>query len=274
MLTGNEYAVVGMVIVAAVAMINVVFLWPSGSASVPRPRRFYRNRYRFQYARVPDLRDAEQQLNVVMAASFQKQRLLNRGEFWVFKVIEGDIAAAGRGYRVFAQTNLGEILRSPGNDDAFHSINSKRVDILIVDRESMPVVAVEYQGGGHYQGTATVRDAIKNQALRKAGVRYVEVWPNDSADQIRSRVREQLGWPSEPTPDSEGATSLTTPSIWRVLGAWPVRSRPSARELLSRQGPQRSCTRCYADQAVYGDMMSRQPLAPSCRRSRPRYEYH
>jgi hypothetical protein len=30
--------------------------------------------------------------------------------------------------------------------------------------------------------------------LRKAGVRHVELFPNDSADQIRSRVREQLDW--------------------------------------------------------------------------------
>ena len=218
MLTGNENAVAGMVIVACVALINVIFLWPSGSASASRPRRFYRSRcrsryrsrYRFENAPAPDLRDTGRQLNIVMSASFQRRPLLNRGEFWVFKVIEADIAAARRGYRVFAQTNLGEILCSPKNDAAFHSINSKRVDILIVDRESLPVIAVEYQGKDHYQGNAAARDAVKKEALRKAGVHYVEVCPNDSADQIRSRVREQLGWPSEQLsnhPRSNGSMS-------------------------------------------------------------------
>jgi Protein of unknown function (DUF2726) len=119
--------------------------------------------------------------------------LLNFEEYPVFKIIEQDIASAQKGYRVFAQTSLGEVLDSLDRD-AFHSINSKRVDILIVDQGGRPVVAVEYQGSGHYQGTAATRDAIKKEALEKAGIRYVEVFPSDSAEQIRSRVRQQLGW--------------------------------------------------------------------------------
>jgi hypothetical protein len=128
-----------------------------------------------------------------MAASFGKRPLLNWPEYQAFKIIEGDIAAARRGYRVFVQTSLGEILRSP-DDNAFHSINSKRVDILIVDQGGWPVAAIEYQGGGHYQGTAAARDAVKKEALRKAGIRYVEITATDSSEQIRLRVREQLGW--------------------------------------------------------------------------------
>lgn len=128
-----------------------------------------------------------------MAASFEKQKLLSSAEYKVFRIVEGDIWAARRGYRVFAQTSLGEILRSP-DDDAFHSINSKRVDILVVDQWGWPAVAIEYQGEGHYQGTAAARDAVKKEALRKAGVRYVEISDRDSEAQIRSRVREQLGW--------------------------------------------------------------------------------
>jgi Protein of unknown function (DUF2726) len=104
-----------------------------------------------------------------------------------------------RGYRIFAQTSLGEILRSP-DEEAFRSINSKRVDILIVDPDSWPVLAVEYQGSGHYQGTAAARDAVKKEALRKAGVRYVEVSENDDPAQIRARVRHELGWEDRPNP--------------------------------------------------------------------------
>jgi hypothetical protein len=128
-----------------------------------------------------------------MAGSFERRRLLNRSEYQVFKIIEADIAATRRGYRVFAQTNLGEVLTS-SDENAFHSINSKWVDILIVDPGGWPVAAVEYQGDGHYQGTAAARDAVKKEALRKAGIGYVEIAATDSSEQIRSRVREQLGW--------------------------------------------------------------------------------
>src|SRR4029077_4294720 len=131
-----------------------------------------------------DLKDVGQQLYAVMAAPFERRRLLNRCEYQTFKIIEADIAAARRGYRVFAQTSLGEVLRSP-DEDAFHSINSKRVDILIVDQGGWPVAAVKYQGDGHYQGTAAARDAVKKEALRKAGIRYVEITATGSAEQIR-----------------------------------------------------------------------------------------
>ena len=72
-----------------------------------------------------------------MAGSFEKQRVLSPSEYRVFAIIESEITAQGGGYRVFAQTSLGEILRSK-NEDAFRSINSKRVDILVIDRSGWP----------------------------------------------------------------------------------------------------------------------------------------
>ncbi len=85
----------------------------------------------------------------------------------------------GKGYRVFAQTSLGEILKS-SDHDAFHSINSKRADILVIDAGGWPVLAVEYQDDGHYQSAPAARDAVKKDVLRKAGVRHLEVHPTDS----------------------------------------------------------------------------------------------
>jgi hypothetical protein len=34
---------------------------------------------------------------------------------------------------------------------------------------------IEYQGSGTHQGTAAARDAVKKEALRKAGIGYHEV---------------------------------------------------------------------------------------------------
>jgi Protein of unknown function (DUF2726) len=184
----------GLALIAGAVWLTLIYFVTARSRrrlSEPRPHRFSRSPFRYKKASPPDLKDAGQQLNAVMAASFEKRRLLNWPEYQAFRIIEADIAAARRGYRVFAQTSLGEVLMSP-DENAFHSINSKRVDILIVDKGGWPVAAVEYQGNGHYQGTAAARDAVKKEALRKAGVRYVEITATDSAEQIRSRVREQL----------------------------------------------------------------------------------
>lgn len=195
---GLEDNILGAALILIAALIVLIyFVVPpaGGFLSAPRSRRFPTpyQASRFPNNPGPDLTDVGQQLHAVMAASFQKRRLLSLSEYHAFKIVEDDMTAARRGYRVFAQTSLGEILASP-SPDAFRSINSKRVDILIVDRGGWPVAAVEYQGGGHYQGAAAGRDAVKKEALRKAGVRYIEVSESDSAEQIRHRVREQLGW--------------------------------------------------------------------------------
>ncbi|HVW92739.1 MAG TPA: DUF2726 domain-containing protein [Devosia sp.] len=152
-----------------------------------------------RYNRVPRVAATDlAQFDAVMSATFQRQRLLNGGEYRVFKAIEDELATRRSGYRVFAQTSLGEVLASP-SEAAFLAINSKRVDVLIVDRGGWPVLAVEFQGRGHYEGRAAARDAIKREALRRAGVGYLETFSEDAEDAIRSRVCEQLGW-SKPAP--------------------------------------------------------------------------
>jgi hypothetical protein len=135
--------------------------------------------------------DTAQQLHAVMAAPFQKQKLLSPAEYRVFRLVE-DVVAGRNGHRVFAQVNLGELLKS-SDDRAYRSINSKRIDILVVDGGGWPVLAVEYHGNGHFQGVAAARDAVKKEALRRAGVRYLEVFPGESDSQIQSHIREQLG---------------------------------------------------------------------------------
>ena len=137
-----------------------------------------------------------------MASSFTKRRLLNRSEYEVFKIVEKEVSAARLGFRIFAQTSLGEILESPA-EDAFYAINSKRVDILIVNHGGWPVLAIEYQGAGHYQGTAAARDAIKKEALRKAGVGYIEIAETDTPAQIRLRVLDHLGLATSTSGEAE-----------------------------------------------------------------------
>jgi len=188
-----------LVVLGLSMIVFFVVVGASGILRSPRRRRF-RTAHPFgrpYWKRDFDLADPAQQLNAVMAASFYKQRVLSRSEYHIFKIIEDEVAILGKGYRVFAQTSLGEILKSP-DQNAFHSINSKRADILVIDGGGWPVLAVEYQGDGHYRGAAAARDAVKKEALRKAGVQHLEVHPADSDDEIRSRARRQLGWKTAP----------------------------------------------------------------------------
>ena len=138
-----------------------------------------------------DLAIVSKHMAAVMQGDFARRRLLNRSEYRVFCIVERTLGGH-RGYRVFPQTCLGEVLQSP-DKDAFMAINAKRVDLLIVDPAGWPKLAIEYQGEGHYQGVAIARDAIKKEALRKAGVAYLEVGSDDDDDRIVARVHELLG---------------------------------------------------------------------------------
>jgi hypothetical protein len=182
---GNSQQSVELVLIIALLLAAAVL----GVFALSKPRR-WRSRTPFDQQR-PDLTDVGQQLHAVMAGSFERRRVLSPSEYRVFAIVENEISVLRLGYRVFAQTSLGEILRS-SNQAAFQSINSKRVDILVVDRGGWPYMAIEYQGDGHFQGTAAARDAVKKEALRKAGVRYMEFSATDTDDQIRSRLREHL----------------------------------------------------------------------------------
>jgi hypothetical protein len=135
--------------------------------------------------RVPDAAD---QLRTVMRAEFKAQPLLNKSEARLFRAIDKMvIELAPPGWQVMAQVSLGEILRSE-DKAAYACINSKRVDLLIVDADCRPVHAIEYQGGAH---STAARDAVKKEALRRAGIGYVEVVPGDTPAELR-RVVERL----------------------------------------------------------------------------------
>jgi hypothetical protein len=182
---GPQLDIIVLGALAAVAFI-ALFIYIAHPHLFGENRRFSRRGY-FP-AMSPGLGDAADQLRHVMGASFYKKKVMSKSEYKVFKLIESELQMLRNGCRVLSQTSLGEIIGSD-NEKAFASINSKRVDILIIGPYGEPVAAVEYQGGGHHQGTAAARDAIKKEALRKAGVHLVEILETHSADDIVQSVR-------------------------------------------------------------------------------------
>jgi len=142
-------------------------------------------------AKVPDAAD---QLRTVMKADFKAQPLLNKSEARLFKAMDKMVVElAPPGWQVMAQVSLGEILRCE-DKDAYLCINSKRVDLLIVDEECRPLHAIEYQGGGHFKGAhaTAARDAVKKEALRRAAIGYEEIVAGHHTPAELRRLVERL----------------------------------------------------------------------------------
>ena len=75
-------------------------------------------------------------------------------------------------------------------------INSKRVDLLLIDGDCKPLHAIEYQGRAHHQGTAAARDAVKKEALRRAGIGYYEVVADKTTPaELKQLVEKLIGKP-------------------------------------------------------------------------------
>ena len=83
-------------------------------------------------------------------------------------------------------------LNTPDRDPAFRSINSKRLDFAIFDRSGRLVLAIEYQGSGHYHQKSFMRDAVKKEALRKAGVPLIEVPVHYNPNELTQSVLRAL----------------------------------------------------------------------------------
>jgi hypothetical protein len=61
-----------------------------------------------------------------------------------------------------------------------------------MDPDARVVHTIEYQGSGHHQGTAAARDAVKKEALRKAGIGYHEVVAAHTTPSELKRLVEKL----------------------------------------------------------------------------------
>jgi hypothetical protein len=134
---------------------------------------------------------ATDQLRIVMNSHFTMQPLLNRSEARVFRELDSIVVGCNSSWQVMAQVSLGEILRST-DADAYSCINSKRVDLLLVDSNCRPRHVIEYQGGAHHQSAAAARDAVKKEALRRAGIGYHEVVAGQTTPSELRRLVEKL----------------------------------------------------------------------------------
>ena len=145
------------------------------------------------------LGDPTAQMEFISKVDFKPRPLLNRSEYKILRILEEVSQDIPGGHRVMAQTSLGEVLApqmasgsKEARDLAFRSINSKRLDFLVIDGYGMPVLAVEYQGHGHYNDRTFMHDAVKREAVRKAGIRFLEIPAEYDAKDLENEIRKAL----------------------------------------------------------------------------------
>jgi len=122
------------------------------------------------------------------------------------------------------QVSLGEIIktdivdtRSYKADRAYRCINSKRVDMVVIDYYGIPAAIVEYNGGGHHGDDperTRKRGRVKAIAAEKAGIKLVELLPEMDGRKKRQLLfdafMEYQTKKERPFVDSEGSASRPT----------------------------------------------------------------
>ncbi|MBB3472582.1 DUF2726 domain-containing protein [Sphingomonas sp. BK345] len=149
--------------------------------------------HRREQAQANSVQDTENQLRFIGGTRLHPKPLLNDGEgrqFWACLDF-----VRGRGMKVCPQVNMGEFIGTEWGDHsgrAFRSFNSKRVDLLICGEDWRPLIAVEHQGKGHFQGDAEDRDRVKRLALDRAGIGLVETYDEDHRGAVLAALEQEL----------------------------------------------------------------------------------
>lgn len=127
------------------------------------------------------LAQVAEQLRVVERCTYYRKPALGKGEYRVF-MAASKYFTRWEGFRVVPQLSMGEVIKC--NDNAGHScVNSKRIDVAVIDRHGYLVAAIEFNGSGHFMSADAVgRDAVKAAALRSAGVPLVVINQHDKPD--------------------------------------------------------------------------------------------
>lgn len=146
-----------------------------------------------------DMTDPNKQFEYISRVEFEPLPLLNKSEYRVLLHLEAAVKEVQSGFRVMAQTNMGEIIRPKRNsaasrdlDGAFASINSKRLDFVVINQRGFPVLAVEYHGRGHFHAKTFMRDAVKREVLRKSNIQFLEISADFERDELLDTFRQRL----------------------------------------------------------------------------------
>ena len=121
---------------------------------------------------------AHKQLTQLNGADLSASGLLNKSEEKLLAEIDACLAAHGVSLRVMAQVSMGAMIKTkarPGAPayaglNAYRAVNSKRVDFALVDDAGRVRLVIEFDGPSHERRATKARDAVKTEALKRAGI--------------------------------------------------------------------------------------------------------
>ncbi|MEM9098894.1 MAG: DUF2726 domain-containing protein [Pseudomonadota bacterium] len=123
---------------------------------------------------------------------FHKLDLLNKSETRVHRQILDHIQKQDhRHLQVFPQVAVTAVIDVKSQDSrkklaAFNKIMAKRFDFVIADRSANAVMAIEYNGSGHYRNKWKKRDQIKSAACKLAGLPLLVIEAPDTFEDVRA----------------------------------------------------------------------------------------
>ena len=108
----------------------------------------------------------------------RKLQLLNTSEYLTEQVLRR--ALEGTSYRIFAQLPLRRVIQREKGDKLSKAdkrfLASSELDFVVYNEESLPELAVEFDGPSHetYEGQQA-RDIRKNRLCQRAGLRLIRI---------------------------------------------------------------------------------------------------
>ena len=126
------------------------------------------------------------QLEIVNQSNYRAISLLNNEERSCFYIIN-DILDHSKHF-LFTQVSMGEAIK-PYRRFGGYVTNNKRFDFLITDKSFNPVLAIEYNGTGHFQKNWKERDKVKEIACQKAGILFFVITYDDNREKAGEEIK-------------------------------------------------------------------------------------
>jgi Protein of unknown function (DUF2726) len=193
------------IIVFARFLFNFESLTNNHNQEVAQIRPDVTPKYYPKYRKKKFAIDPEEQLGKIQSNALKKRPIMNNKEKDVYEAAKSII---NQGEMVFTQITMGAIISSDSSysSDVYSAYGSKRIDILICKNDRMPLLAIEYNGSGHFgndKSKTEMRDKVKAAALEKARIPLLIIEDSDSnknKDDFRQEILfmlESIGWKSK-----------------------------------------------------------------------------
>lgn len=171
------------IVVSAAICFGLMLIWTIVLALRPRSPK------------APRMADPVRQLDAVRNVDFEVKPLMSRAEARILPLLEAALSEYAPDHRVMMQVALQELIQ-PTTDApetalrrADASIKSKRIDMAIVDGAGRLVAALGSQG----PHCPPIRDAVRREALRSAGIPYLDLGETTDELTICTFVEANVG---------------------------------------------------------------------------------